>query len=89
MRRLDALLRGPHLRLPRPLDAASERWARLRPRVRMLTGLTAFALVALMVDARVRAAESRWGGPPRPALVATADLPVGATVDGLRRVGLP
>ncbi len=86
---LDDLLRGPHLRLPRPLDALSERWSRLRPRVRSITVWAAALLGALALQARVTAAESRWGGPPRTVLVAAGDLPVGAAADAVLPRALP
>lgn len=82
-------LDGPLPQLPRLLDAVSERWASLRPRVRLalvaLVAVCAFAAVA----ARVRAAESRWGGAPVTALVATQHLAVGESPIGLRSELLP
>lgn len=87
--RLRAALHGPYPVLPRPLDAASERWSSLRPRVRVLVVLLAAAVAAAGVQARVTAAEHRWGGAPVRVLVATGDLPVGAPVADLRRVALP
>lgn len=88
-KRLDALLTGPHPRLPRPLDAVSEWWWALRPRVRTVATVLALIVLALAVQHRVRAAEARWGGVPRTAYVATQDLPVGAGLDAVRRVRLP
>jgi hypothetical protein len=76
-RRLDALLHGPHLRLPRPLDAASEWWSGRPPRLRMLAGALIVVTVLVGLDARTRAIDARWGGPAQPVLVATADLSVG------------
>lgn len=87
--RLRGALRGPYPALPRPLDAASERWASLRPRVRLCVALVALTAVAAGIQARVDAAQHRWGGAPVRVLVASADLPVGAPVDALRRVALP
>ncbi|HUH08457.1 MAG TPA: hypothetical protein VML96_11730 [Egibacteraceae bacterium] len=82
-------LDGPLPALPRPLDALSERWASLRPRVRLaLIALAAICAVAA-VTARVRAAESRWGGAPVTALVATEHLAVGDQPKGLRATLLP
>lgn len=87
--RLRRALHGPYPSMPRPLDAASERWSALRPRVRILVAVIAVTALAGAVGARVRAAEHRWGGAPVPVLVATEDLPVGATVTAVRRVALP
>jgi hypothetical protein len=88
-RQLRGLLAGAHPALPRPLDVAAERWARLTPRLRT-TGIVMLVLaVALASSARVRAAEHRWGGAPISALVATEDLAVGAQPQALRRVRLP
>lgn len=87
--RLRAALQGPYPALPRPLDAASERWSSLRPRVRVVVAALAIAMSAVGVEVRVQAAEHRWGGPPIPVYVATDDLAVGAPLTGLRRVTLP
>lgn len=90
MTRLDRLLHGPYPALPRPLDAVSEHWSRLRPRVRLLAVCLAVVVVALALDARIHAVESRWGGPPATVLVATRDLAVGDSPAGaLRTVGVP
>src|SRR5688500_6101290 len=62
MPRLDAALRGPHLRLPRPLDACSDWWADRPPRVRVVLGCLLLVAAALGVDARIRGVESHWGG---------------------------
>ena len=87
--RLDALLNGPHLRLPRILDSVSEWWSRRRPRVRTAAVLLLLLGVLLGLDARVRAVDARWGGEPVVALVAAGDLAVGDAVTGVRRVRLP
>ncbi|HVL98367.1 MAG TPA: hypothetical protein VM324_03655 [Egibacteraceae bacterium] len=87
--RIRATLHGPYPALPRPLDAAAERWAALSPRVRLLAAVTAVVAVTGGLEARVQVAEDRWGGTPVRVLVAPADLPVGAPATGLRRVGLP
>ncbi len=87
--RLDALLRGSYPRLPRLLDACSDRWAGLRPRARAVAVALCVVALLLAVDARVRAAESRWGGPPRLALVAQRDLGVGDVPAPLRATTLP
>lgn len=87
--RLARALHGPYPALPRPLDAASERWSALRPRVRLLVAVVAVSALAGGVQARVQAAENRWGGAPVRVLIATEDLPVGAPVTAVRRVPLP
>ena len=76
-RRLDDFLRGPHLTLPRPVDALSERWSALAPRTRMLAAGLLVVLAVMGLDARSRAVDGRWGGSPRFVVVATADLQVG------------
>lgn len=80
---------GPHVALPRPLDALAERWARLRPRVRAL--LVAFVVLGLVlgVRARVQATDARWGGTPVTVLVALEDIPVGAAAAPVERRALP
>lgn len=88
-RRLRQYLHGPYPRLPRPLDAVSERWSALRPRLRMLVAVVGVVALAGVVQARVHAADTRWGGPPVRVLVAERDLPVGAPPVALRRVSLP
>lgn len=86
--RLDDLLRGPHLRLPRVIDALSEWWSGRRPRMRMAIGALLILVVALGLDARVRAIDDRWGGAPRAVLVAAEELAVGDPAV-VRRVRLP
>lgn len=88
-RRLRTALHGPYPALPRPLDAAAERWSSLRPRQRLVVAVLLLATLAVGLQARVTAAEHRWGGAPVPVLVATGDLPVGAPVTAVRRVALP
>lgn len=87
--RLPHLLSGPHAALPRPLDALSDRWASLRPRVRVLIAVATLLMVAAGLHLRVQAAESRWGGTPVSVLVADDDLAVGAPAEGARRVTRP
>jgi hypothetical protein len=87
--RTGAHLVGSYPPLPRPLDALSERWTSLRPRVRAVVALAAVAALALGLSARIARAEARWGGPPVTVLVARQDLLVGATELALRAVQLP
>jgi hypothetical protein len=87
--RLRRLLAGAHPALPRPLDALAERWAAATPRLRIAIVLLLVLSAGALIDARIRAAEHRWGGAPVTALVAESDLAVGAPLDGLRRVRLP
>lgn len=88
-RRLDSFLRGPHVRLPRPLDACSEWWSRRPPRMRMLTGAVMVVAALLALDARGRAVDARWGGPPRTVLVATQGMSVGDPLSSVRIAHLP
>lgn len=88
-RRLRRLLAGAHPALPRPLDAAAERWAALPPRGRMALALLLALILTAALGARIRAAEQRWGGAPVTVLVATEDLPVGAGLASVRRTRLP
>lgn len=87
--RLDSALRGPHLRLPRPVDAAGEWWSARPPRVRMVLAAMLLVGAGLAVDARIRAVENRWGGPMRAVVVAAADLKVGDRPQQVRVVRLP
>ena len=89
VRRLDELLRGPHLRLPRPVDAVSEFWSARPPRVRMLAVLLVIVLGVLWLDGRTRAVDDRWGGEPQRVLVATADVRVGDGLASVRAARLP
>jgi hypothetical protein len=82
-------LRGPYLALPRPLDAVSEGWSRLPPRLRLVVGLLGVAVLVLAVSARIARAEARWGGPPVRVLVAAEDLPVGTIDPAVRAVERP
>lgn len=88
-RRWPRALRGPAPVLPRPLDAVAEHWARLPARVRTAAVVLLVVVVALLTQARVRAAESRWGGAPVTALVAVEPLPVGSAPAPLERRRLP
>lgn len=87
--RLDAFLRGPHLRLPRPLDAVSEWWSGRPPRMRMLIAALIVVAAFTALDARGRAVDARWGGTPTPVLVATHALAVGDPVTGVRTARFP
>lgn len=88
-RRLDAVLRGPHLRLPRPLDAISDWWSGRPPRLRVVTAALLIVATLLALDARGRAVDARWGGAPVPVLIATRSLAVGDAVTAVRRARLP
>lgn len=89
VRRLDSLLHGPHVRLPRMLDACSEWWSGRPPRMRMITAALLVVVAVLVLDARARAVDARWGGEPRTVLVATQRLSVGDPLTGVRRARLP
>ncbi len=82
-------LGGPYPALPRPLDAVSEGWSRLRPRLRLAFGVLGVVLLALAVSARIARADRRWGGTPVQVLVAVEDLPVGAEQLAVRAVERP
>lgn len=87
---LRRLATGPSPAWPRPIDAVFEWWARLPPRVRLAVAVALVVVVAVATQLRVDAAESRWGGAPVEVLVATEDLPLGATAaDGVDRARLP
>lgn len=88
-RRADTRLRGPYPRLPRPLDALSERWARMRPRARLVATVVVVLVMVTALQARIERAEQRWGGPAVPVLIAARDLPVGSGDLDLRQVKLP
>lgn len=87
--RLDRFLRGPHVRLPRPLDALSEWWSGRAPRTRMVAVGLIIVATMLALDTRARAIDQRWGGEPRTVLVATEDLRVGDPVRAVRQVRVP
>ena len=89
MSRLDSIVRGPHLRLPRPLDAVSDWWAGRPPRVRFLIGALLVLGALSAVDAQTRAVDARWGGDPVRVLIAPRDLLVGETLPTMRSVLLP
>jgi hypothetical protein len=86
---LRRVLTGRPFALPGPVDALSERWARLPARARMLAGLLLVTGLVTVVQQRAATAEARWGGEPVAVLRATADLLPGAPAAGLERVWLP
>lgn len=81
-------LDGPPLSLPRGLDAASERYWRLGPRVR--TAVTVVAVVGLAVSAAAVVGRSPWGAPVD-VTVAARGLPAGHVLaeEDLRTVARP
>lgn len=87
--RLRSMLDGPLPVLPRPADLLAERWARLRPRARLLLVGVAVATVLVAGELRVQAALRPWGGTPVSVLVAGADLAAGAPAEGLVQRRLP
>lgn len=86
--RLRERFRGSPVALPRWLDAASERWWGLPPRLRATLLASASALVVL---AGLGHAAATPYGPPTIVLVATEDLPAGhrLTARDVRRVSWP
>ncbi len=86
--RLTGLLRGPPPALPAWLDRIAEAWAATAPRPRIVIAGLTVALAVAAGEARVLAAEQRWGGPAVDVLVATTDVPAGAVPD-LRAVAVP
>jgi hypothetical protein len=86
--RLSQLLGGAPPVLPPVLDRCSERWWRTAPRVRALVLVA--SLLLLLLAGTVRLASSPWG-PPVPVLVATRDLPIGASLgpDDVRPAAWP
>ena len=81
-------LQGPPVALPAVFDRCSEHWWRMSPRTR--GALLLLAVIALVITGEVRVAlvRAQWEGPPRRALVATADVAVGQ-VPQVRPVHLP
>jgi hypothetical protein len=81
-------LQGTPVALPAALDRCSEHWWRLPPRAR--AALVLLALIAFVAagEKRVAAVRDQWGGPPRPALVATGHIAVGQAPQ-VRAVRLP
>jgi Flp pilus assembly protein CpaB len=64
--------------LPSWLDALSDRWWGLTPRIRASVVVAMVLVVAVAATARVAASPY---GPPVPVLVATSDLPTGTVLD--------
>jgi hypothetical protein len=86
--RLTGTLQGPPVALPAALDRCSELWWGLSPRTRMAVGMLALALALIGCEVRVAEARNRWGGPPRRALIAVRDVPIGQHPQ-VRAVRLP
>ena len=87
--RIAHLFDGPHLRLPRPVDAVGEWWAARRPRTRMAVGIVVVLAAVAFVAARARAADARWGGEPVTVYVAERDHAVGDVATELKRARFP
>lgn len=64
--------------MPRPVERASEWWARLRPRIRALLLIVLALLAVVLTELRIHSASARWGGAAVTVLVASEHLPVGA-----------
>jgi hypothetical protein len=86
---LRRMLAGAHPALPLPLDRASDWWADRQPRARVAVAVLLVVLGMGVAAARVRAAQTRWGGPPIAVLVATDDIGVGEPPTRVRRVDVP
>ncbi|MGH8896396.1 MAG: hypothetical protein ACRDZ4_05070 [Egibacteraceae bacterium] len=86
---LRKLLYGRPFALPAPMDAVSERWARVPPRLRALLILWVALAAMAGMQHRVALTEARWGGTPVTVLRAMEDLPAGAPAARLERVTLP
>ena len=71
-------LSGPLPHLPARLDALSDTWWGLPPRLRV--GLVAFACVLMASLPMLRTARSAWG-PPVAVVAAVTDLPAGTVLD--------
>lgn len=90
MNRARQFLYGPPPRWPRPLDRALEGWARLPPRVRLLTWTLLLIVVVVQYSAYRDGLTERWGGEGVPLWQAQHTIPAGEDPrDGLRRVVLP
>jgi hypothetical protein len=86
---LRELAYGRPLALPAPVDAVSERWARVPPRLRALLVLLVVITAIVSMRHRVVLAEARWGGTPVTVLRAAKDLPAGTPAAQLEPVTLP
>lgn len=83
-------LHGPPPRWPRPIDRALEGWARLPPRVRLLTWGLLVVAVALQYSAHRDGLAERWGGEGVTLWQAHQTIPAGEDPrSGLRQVVLP
>lgn len=80
---------GAYPALAPPLDRVCEAWARTPPRLRLVLAAVAVLGFGGWTQARLDAAETRWGGAPVEVLVAAEDLPVGAREPALERRALP
>lgn len=88
-RLLRRMLAGAHPVLPMPLDRVSDWWTDRPPRVRIAVTVLLVLVGVVVAGARVRAAQTRWGGPPVAVLVATDDIGVGEPPTRVRRVDVP
>lgn len=86
---LRQLLHGRPLALPSPVDAVSERWARVPPRPRALLVLLVVLAAITGMQHRVALAQARWGGTPVTVLRAVEDLPAGTPTARLEPITLP
>ncbi|MGH8904628.1 MAG: hypothetical protein ACRDYA_23825 [Egibacteraceae bacterium] len=83
------LMNGRPLALPSPVDAVSERWARVPPRMRALLVLLAVLAAIVGMQHRVALTQARWGGTPVTVLRAVEDLPAGTPAARLEPIALP
>lgn len=86
---LRRLVAGAPWRLPRPLDALDDAWARVGARVRTLVRAVLVVSLAGAYGARLAAVDARWGGAPVAVLVAEEQLAAGEVPTAVRRARLP